>query len=88
MVLSNILKYFVSVCLIIAGFYGFYIAGYKNGQQKTKIEYVEKQVEIIKYVEEKKDEKQKKVQKIYAKPNADYSGVVKWLRESGTAYKH
>lgn len=39
------------LCSIVGG---AYYLGYKAGANNTRIEYVEKQVEVIKYVEKKK----------------------------------
>lgn len=81
--LFTVLKYLVVVCVILGGFCGFYYAGYQNGIKETKIEYITKEVEVekIKYVE--KEKSQVKREKIYSKPSADKSDVIKWLRSSG-----
>ena len=79
----SLIKYFIVLCVIIGGFCGFYFAGYQNGKKETKIEYITKEVEVekIKYVE--KEKSQVKREKIYSKPSAGKSDVVKWLRTAG-----
>ena len=52
--------YFVIFLLVICG---AYLAGYHVGKADRQVEYVTKEIEVIKYVEKKKSE-------IYSRPNA------------------
>lgn len=52
---------------------GAYWAGYRVGNANRQIEYVTKQVEVVKYVEREKA-------KIYAQPNAGRSELLELMR--------
>lgn len=62
---------FVLVVLILIAS-GAYCAGYRVGSANRQIEYVTKQVEVIRYVEKKKAE-------IVARPNAGRDDLLKLM---------
>lgn len=51
---------------------GAYFAGRYSGKQQSRIEYITKEVEVIRYVDKKKSE-------IYSAPNANRSELVRLL---------
>jgi hypothetical protein len=53
---------------------GAYWAGYSVGSRDVKIEYVVKEKEVIKYVS-------KKNEKIYLRPNDNFTAIYKRMRE-------
>ena len=61
----------VILCVIIGG---AYYLGYSSGTNNTRVEYVEKQVEVIKYVEVERG-------KIYSSPNIGRDTAVRMLHE-------
>lgn len=65
-------KYAVYFAIFIAVVCGVYYSGYKAGASNTKIEYVTKEVEVVKYVSKEKSE-------IYSRPNATRSELISLL---------
>lgn len=65
-------RYAVYIALFIIIVAGAYFSGYKIGSSDTKVEYVTKEVEVIKYVEKKKAD-------IYSRPNATRSELLDLL---------
>ncbi len=63
------IKWFVGAISAIVICFSFYKVGQRVGQSEAKIQIVEKQVEVIKYVEKKKAD-------IYSKPNATRSELI------------
>lgn len=61
----------VILCAIVGG---AYYLGYSSGANNTRVEYVEKQVEVIKYVEVERG-------KIYSSPNIGRDTAVRMLHE-------
>jgi len=57
-------------CLVIA-----FVVGYQTGKNKQKIEYITKEVEVIKYVEKQKAT-------IYSKPNANRDQLLQLMRKN------
>lgn len=55
------MKYAICGALLCIAILGAYYSGYAVGSRDVKIEYVEKKVEVIKYVDKQKD-------KIYSLP--------------------
>ncbi len=69
------MKYLIIGVLLAVIVGGSWVSGYAVGSRNTKIEYVTKEVEVVKYVERKKAE-------IYAKPNAGRDGLLKLMRDN------
>lgn len=61
----------VIFCAIVGG---AYYLGYNAGSSNTRVEYVEKQVEVIKYVEVERG-------KIHSSPNISRDNAVRMLHE-------
>ena len=68
------MKYAVICIVFCAVLAGAYYLGYSSGANNTRIEYVEKQVEVIKYVEVERG-------KIYSSPNIGRDIAVRMLHE-------
>lgn len=62
----------VILCLIVGGAY--YI-GYTTGSADRRVEYVEKEVEVVRYVNNKKSD-------IYSKPNASRAALLKLMYDN------
>lgn len=67
-------KYAVLIGLFILVVGGAYYAGYRVESSDKQVEYVTKQVEVVKYVSQKKAE-------IYAKPNAGRAELLKLMHD-------
>ena len=67
-------RYAVAVVVFIAVILGAYRVGYLRGSDNAKIEYVTKEVEVVRYVGEKKE-------KIYVRPNDNFIAIYKRMRE-------
>lgn len=65
-------KYAFALVVLILIASGAYCAGYRVGSANRQIEYVTKQVEVVKYVEKEKA-------KIYAQPNAGRDDLLKLM---------
>lgn len=61
----------ISVLVIV----GIYLAGYNAGVSNAKIEYVTKEVEVIKYVEKEKS-------KIYSAPDVTRDRLLQLYRDN------
>lgn len=66
-------KYAFALVLFVLIVGGAYCTGYRVGSANRQIEYVTKQVEVVKYVEKEKA-------KIYAQPNAGRDDLLKLMR--------
>ena len=64
--------YFVIFLLVIGG---AYLAGYHIGAADRQVEYVTKEIEVIKYVDKKKSD-------IYSKPNATRNELLKLMHDN------
>lgn len=62
--------YFIILGIIIAG---SYFSGYSSGKAQSRIEYITKEVEVVRYVDKKKSE-------IYSAPNVGRSELLVRLR--------
>ena len=62
----------VILCLIVGGAY--YI-GYTTGSADRRVEYVTKEVEVVRYVNNKKSD-------IYSKPNASRAALLKLMYDN------
>ena len=64
------MRYVVCGALLALAMLGCYYSGYAVGSRDVKIEYVTKEVEVIKYVEKQKN-------KIYSSPIADADSLIR-----------
>lgn len=71
--INQIVRIVAALVMIAALCFAFYEVGQRVGRSEAKIKIVEKQVEVIKYVERKKAE-------IQAKPNAGRSDLLELMR--------
>lgn len=67
-----VVKYAVYIAVFILVLAGVYVSGYLAGKSNARIEYIEKQVEVVKYVEKAKSN-------IYSKPNAGRDDLLKLM---------
>lgn len=70
---SKLIKIGTVLLIISALCFAFYQVGQTVGEGKAKVKIVEKQVEVIRYVEKKKAE-------IHARPNAGRDDLLKLMR--------
>lgn len=70
---NRLIRWAVVILMIAALCFAFYEVGQKVGRSEAKIQIVEKQVEVIRYVERKKAE-------IHARPNAGRDDLLKLMR--------
>lgn len=68
-------KYAILVFVFILVVGGAYYAGYRVGSSDAKVEYVTKEIEVIRYVA-------KETANIQAKPNATRSDLLKLLYDN------
>lgn len=68
------LKYAVCGVILCAAICGVYYLGYSAGSNERQIEYVTKEVEVVRYVDRKKEN-------IYTRPNDDFAAIYKRMRE-------
>ena len=71
----EITKYAIGVLILCAVIGGVYYLGYSAGSNKRQIEYVTKEVEVVRYVNKKKSD-------IYSKPNASRSALLKLMYDN------
>lgn len=71
----EITKYAIGVLILCAVIGGVYYLGYSAGSNKRQIEYVTKEVEVVRYVNNKKSD-------IYSKPNASRSALLKLMYDN------
>ena len=70
---NKLIRWAVGFMTVAALCYAFYEAGQKVGESRAKVQIVEKQVEVIKYVEKKKALSQ-------SRPNAGRDDLLKLMR--------
>lgn len=68
----EIRRYAIFCSVLVAILLGTYYLGYKAGTNNTKVEYVEKTVEVIKHVEVERG-------KIYSAPNIGRDSALRML---------
>lgn len=68
-------KYAILVFVFILVVDGAYYAGYSVGSSDTKVEYVTKEIEVVRYVDKKKSD-------IYSKPNAGRDTLLELMRSN------
>lgn len=71
---SKLIKIGTVLLIISALCFAFYQVGQTVGEGKAKVKIVEKQVEVVRYVEKKKAD-------IYSKPNATRSELIGLLSD-------
>ena len=71
---ADVLRYAICGVILCAVIGGAYYLGYSAGANNTRVEYVEKQVEVIKYVEVERG-------KIYSAPNADRVQILDFMHK-------
>lgn len=71
---NKLIRWAVTFIMVAALCFAFYEVGQTNGRKEAKIQIIEKEVEVIKYVEKKKAD-------IYSKPNATRSELIGLLSE-------
>lgn len=72
---SVVVKYALVVALFIVIVCGAYYSGYSIGASNTRVEYVTKEKEVIKYVA-------KETAIIHSKPNANRSVILERMRNN------
>ena len=70
---NRLIRWAVTMLMVAALCFAFYEAGQEVGRSKARVQVVEKQVEVIRYVEKKKAE-------IHARPNAGRDDLLKLMR--------
>ena len=70
---NKLIRWAVTMLMVAALCFAFYEAGQEVGRSKAKIQIIEKEVEVIRYVEKKKAE-------IHARPNAGRDDLLKLMR--------
>jgi len=71
--INKLIRWAVTMLMVAALCFAFYEVGQEVGRSKTKIQIIEKEVEVIRYVEKKKAE-------IHARPNAGRDDLLKLMR--------
>ena len=62
----------VILCAVVGG---AYYLGYKAGANNARVEYVTKEIEVVKYVDKKKSD-------IYSRPNASRAALLKLMQDN------
>lgn len=70
---NRLIRWAVTMLMVAALCFAFYEVGQEVGRSEAKIQVIEKQVEVIRYVEKKKAE-------IHARPNAGRDDLLKLMR--------
>ena len=68
----EIRRYAIFGSVLVAILFGTYYLGYRSGANNAKVEYVTKEIEVIKYVDKKKSD-------IYSRPNASRTALIKLM---------
>ena len=71
----EIRKYAILGVVLAAILFGTYYLGYRSGANNTRVEYVTKEIEVIKYVDKKKSD-------IYSRPNASRAALIKLMQDN------
>ena len=72
-VVNRLIRWAVTFVMVAALCFAFYEAGQEVGRSEARVQVIEKQVEVIRYVEKKKAE-------IHARPNAGRDDLLKLMR--------
>ena len=70
---NKLIRWAVTMLMVAALCFAFYEAGQEVGRSEARVQVIEKQVEVIRYVEKKKAE-------IHARPNAGRDDLLKLMR--------
>ena len=70
---NKLIRWAATISMVTALCFAFYEVGQDVGRSEAKIQVIEKQVEVIRYVEKKKAE-------IHARPNAGRDDLLKLMR--------
>ena len=73
--LGAVMRYAIFVSVLVAILFGTYYLGYRSGANNTRVEYVTKEIEVIKYVDKKKSD-------IYSRPNASRAALIKLMQDN------
>jgi hypothetical protein len=68
-------KYAILVFVFILTVGGAYYLGYRVGSSDTRVEYITKEIEVVRYVDKKKSD-------IYSKPNASRDTLLELMRSN------
>ena len=71
----GIRKYAIFGSVLVAILFGTYYLGYRSGANNTRVEYVTKEIEVIKYVDKKKAD-------IYSRPNASKKQLLDLMKNN------
>lgn len=71
--INRLIRWAVTLLMVAALCFAFYEVGEASGRKEAKIRIIEKEVEVIKYVEKKRAE-------IQAKPNAGRDALLELMR--------
>ena len=71
----EIRRYAIFGSVLVAILFGTYYLGYKAGTNNTRVEYVTKEIEVIKYVDKKKSD-------IYSRPNASKEQLLDLMKNN------
>lgn len=71
--LNKLVRMAATFIMVAALCFAFYEAGQEVGRSEARVQVIEKQVEVIRYVEKKKAE-------IHARPNAGRDDLLKLMR--------
>ncbi len=69
---NKLIRWVVTMLMVAALCFAFYEVGQANGRKEAKIRIIEKEVEVIRYVEKKRAE-------IQAKPNAGRNALLELM---------
>ena len=71
---ATMVRYAICGVILCAVVGGAYYLGYNAGANNTRVEYVTKEVEVVRYVNKEKE-------KVYTRPNDDFAAIYKRMRE-------
>ena len=72
---NKLIRWAVTMLMVAALCFAFYEVGQTNGRSEAKIQIIEKEVEVIRYVEKKRAE-------IQAKPNAGRDALLELMHNN------
>lgn len=73
--MGAVMRYAICGVILCAVIGGAYYLGYSSGANNTRVEYVTKEVEVVRYVNKKKSD-------IYSKPNASRDALLKLMHDN------
>lgn len=73
--MGAVMRYAILGVVLAAILLGTYYLGYSAGTNNTRVEYVTKEVEVVRYVSNKKSD-------IYSKPNASRTALLKLMQDN------